>query len=83
MEELGEDATDKNHVLICRALLARYGLDPVKHLDDELCIQALMQLALACNAKLSAGGDRPRRSALQGCQYESIAQPILTDLHIG
>ena len=51
MEEFGEDATDKNHVVICRALLARYGLDSVKHLDDELCTQGLIQLALACNAE--------------------------------
>ena len=51
VKELGEDAADKSHVAICRALLPRYGLDPVKHLDDELYFQGLIQLALACNAE--------------------------------
>lgn len=32
-------------------MLPRYGLDSVKHLDDDMYSQGLIQLALACNAE--------------------------------
>ena len=51
LEELGEGAADKNHVVIYRALLSRYSLNPDGHLDDELYTQGVIQLALACNAE--------------------------------
>ncbi|MFC5496809.1 iron-containing redox enzyme family protein [Caenimonas terrae] len=51
VEELGEGAADKNHVLLYRKLLVRYGLDPLDDLSDELHVQGLVQLALACNAE--------------------------------
>ena len=50
VEELGEGAADKNHVVLYRKLLARYGLDPLDDLPDEFHVQGLVQLALACNA---------------------------------
>ena len=51
LEELGEGVPGKNHVLLYRQLLARYGLDPVDDLDAGLYTQGLIQLALACNAE--------------------------------
>ena len=36
VEELGEGAIDKNHVVLYRSLLARYALDPLDGLDDAL-----------------------------------------------
>lgn len=51
VEELGEGAADKNHVLIYRQLRSRHGLDPVDDLDDGLYVQGLIQLALAGNAE--------------------------------
>jgi hypothetical protein len=51
VEELGEGAADKNHVVLYRKLLARYGLDPLDDLPEELHVQGLIQLALACNAE--------------------------------
>ena len=51
VEELGEGAAGKNHVVMYRKLLARYGLDPLDDLSDELHVQGLAQLALACNAE--------------------------------
>eukprot|EP01031_Cornospumella_fuschlensis_P007670 gene7670-9499_t len=51
VEELGEGAADKNHVLIYRQLLSRHGLDPVDDLSDDLYVQGLIQLALAGNAE--------------------------------
>ena len=51
VEELGEGAADKNHVVLYRKLLARYGLDPLDDLPEEMHVQALVQLALACNAQ--------------------------------
>lgn len=50
VEELGEGAADKNHVVLYRKLLARYGLDPLDDLADDLHLQGLVQLALAWNA---------------------------------
>ncbi|MBH1964902.1 MAG: iron-containing redox enzyme family protein [Comamonadaceae bacterium] len=50
VEELGGGAEDKNHVKLYRELLARYGLDPIDGLDDELYHQGLIQLALGWNA---------------------------------
>ncbi len=50
LEELGDGAPDKNHVLVYRQLLARYGLDPIDDLPDALYRQGLIQLALGCNA---------------------------------
>lgn len=51
LEELGEGAPDKNHVLIYRQLLTRNGIDPLEHLDDEFFTQGLIQLALGHNAE--------------------------------
>lgn len=51
VEELGEGAADKNHVLLYRKLLARYNLDPLGDLPEELHVQGLIQLALGCNAE--------------------------------
>ena len=51
VEELGEGALDKNHVALYRGLLARYALDPLDDLPDELYRQGLIQLALAWNAE--------------------------------
>ena len=51
LEELGEGAADKNHVLIYRQLLTRHGLDLVEDLDDRFYTQGLIQLALAGNAE--------------------------------
>ena len=51
VEELGEGAADKNHVVLYRKLLARYGLDPLDDLPEDLYVQGLVQLALSCNAE--------------------------------
>ncbi|MGQ2980496.1 MAG: iron-containing redox enzyme family protein, partial [Polaromonas sp.] len=51
VEELGDGAADKNHVVIYRALMARYGLESLDGLDDELYTQGVIQLALACSAE--------------------------------
>jgi hypothetical protein len=51
VEELGEGAADKNHVVLYRSLLARYALDPLDDLADPLYEQGLIQLALAWNAE--------------------------------
>lgn len=51
VEELGEGAVDKNHVVLYRRLLARHALDPLDGLDDALYRQGLVQLALAWNAE--------------------------------
>ena len=50
VEELGEGAADKNHVVLYRKLLARYGLDPLDDVAEHLHLQGLVQLALGCNA---------------------------------
>jgi hypothetical protein len=51
VEELGDGAADKNHVLIYRALLAHYGLDSLDNLDDAMYTQGVIQLALAATAE--------------------------------
>ncbi|MDB5851770.1 MAG: hypothetical protein JWP29_5522 [Rhodoferax sp.] len=51
VEELGEGASDKNHVVLYRQLLARHGLDPVEDLPDAFYTQGAVQLSLACNAE--------------------------------
>jgi len=51
LEELGEGAIEKNHVLIYRQLLARHDLDSSDDLDDNLYTQGLIQLALGCNTE--------------------------------
>jgi hypothetical protein len=51
VEELGEGAADKNHVVLYRRLLSRYGLGPLDDLPEELHVQGLVQLALAWNAE--------------------------------
>jgi hypothetical protein len=51
VEELGEGERDKNHVVLYRGLLARYGLDPLDDLPDALYRQGLIQLALGWNAR--------------------------------
>lgn len=51
VEELGEGAADKNHVVLYRSLLSRYALDPLDDLDDALYEQGVIQLALGWNAE--------------------------------
>ncbi len=51
VEELGDGDADKNHVVIYRALMARYGLDSLDGLDDALYTQGVIQLSLACSAE--------------------------------
>ena len=51
VEEIGEGAPDKNHVLIYRQLLQRHGIDSLNTLDESLYMQGLIQLALAYNAE--------------------------------
>jgi hypothetical protein len=51
VEELGEGAVDKNHVVLYRSLLARYALDPLDDLPDGLYEQGVLQLALGWNAE--------------------------------
>ncbi|RZI98555.1 MAG: iron-containing redox enzyme family protein, partial [Haliea sp.] len=51
IEELGEGEPDKNHVVLYRKLLERYGLDPVDGLPDALYTQGALQLALGWNAE--------------------------------
>jgi hypothetical protein len=50
VEELGEGAVDKNHVVLYRRLLARHALDPLDGLEDALYHQGLVQVALGWNA---------------------------------
>ena len=50
VEELGDGIANKNHVVIYRLLLARYGLDLAGDMDDGFYVQGLIQLALAQNA---------------------------------
>ena len=50
LEELGDGEADKNHVLVYKALLGRYGVDTIGQLDNNLYTQGLIQLALAENA---------------------------------
>ena len=47
VEELGEGRADKNHVLLHRRLLERYGLNPVQGLPDKFYDQGVLQLALS------------------------------------
>ncbi len=49
IEELGEGATDKNHVTLYRKLLAQHGLTNTR-VDDALYLQGAVQLALGCTA---------------------------------
>lgn len=53
VEELGEGRADKNHVLLYRRLMDRYGLDlnmgPVESLPDPFYTQGVLQLALGSN----------------------------------
>jgi hypothetical protein len=51
VEELGEGAMDKNHVVLYRNLLASHALDPLDDLPDALYEQGLVQLALGWNAQ--------------------------------
>lgn len=51
VEELGEGAVDKNHVVLYRNLLARHALDPLDDLPDALYEQGVIQLALGWNAE--------------------------------
>ena len=50
VEELGEGRADKNHVLLYRRLLERYGLNPVQDLPAAFYTQGALQLALGLNA---------------------------------
>ncbi|RYX96626.1 MAG: iron-containing redox enzyme family protein [Comamonadaceae bacterium] len=51
VEELGEGQPDKNHVVLYRKLLERYGLDPVDGLPESAYLQGALQLALGWNAE--------------------------------
>ena len=51
VEELGEGQADKNHVLLYRKLIERYGLNPVQGLPVEFYTQGALQLALSLNAE--------------------------------
>jgi len=51
VEELGDGQAEKNHVKLYRALLAKYGLDPLDDLPDSLYQQGLVQVALGWNAQ--------------------------------
>ena len=51
VEELGEGAADKNHVVLYRKLIAQHALDPLDDLDDGLYEQGLIQLALGWNGE--------------------------------
>ena len=51
LEELGEGAPARNHVLLYRRLLARNGIAPPVDLDDAFYTQGAIQLALAANAQ--------------------------------
>lgn len=51
LEELGEGASDKNHVVIYRQLLSGHGLEAVNDLDEKFYLPGLVQLALAGNAE--------------------------------
>ena len=52
VEELGEGAPDKNHVLLYRDMLARHGLEQLHDLPDDRYQQGLIQLALGWNAEI-------------------------------
>ncbi len=51
VEELGEGDATKNHVVLYRALLNRYNLDPLDGIDDHFYRQGAIQLALGWNAE--------------------------------
>ena len=51
VEELGSGAAGKNHVVLYRKLMSRYGLNPIHDLSDEFYIQGLIQLALGWNGE--------------------------------
>jgi len=51
VEELGEGRADKNHVVLYRRLLERYGLNPVQNLPARFYTQGALQLALGLNAE--------------------------------
>ncbi len=50
IEELGDGNSGKNHVVIYKSLLARYGLDLPAEFDEDFYTQGLIQLTLASNA---------------------------------
>jgi hypothetical protein len=51
IEELGDGAADKNHVVLYRQLLSRHGLDPVDGLPEAFYAQGAIQLSLGCHAE--------------------------------
>lgn len=51
LEELGEGQADKNHVLIYKRLLARYGCEDPQGLADDCYLQGALQLALGRQAE--------------------------------
>ena len=51
LEELGEGRPDKNHVLLYRELLDRYGLNPADNLPEPFYRQGALQLALGFSAE--------------------------------
>jgi hypothetical protein len=54
IEELGEGASDKNHVLLYRRLLTSHGIDDWKDQSDDRYTQGALQLALAtCGERLA------------------------------
>lgn len=51
VEELGDGAVDKNHVVLYRKLLSRHGIDTMDGIADDFYRQGLIQLALGWNAR--------------------------------
>lgn len=51
LDELGNGDVHKNHVVLFRQLLVKYGLDELDQLSDEFFVQGAVQLALGCNAE--------------------------------
>ena len=51
LDELGNGDVHKNHVVLFRQLLTKYGFEELNQLSDEFFLQGAIQLALGCNAE--------------------------------
>lgn len=51
LDELGNGDVHKNHVVLFRQLLTKYGFEDLTLLSDEFFLQGAIQLALGCNAE--------------------------------
>jgi len=49
LDELGNGDVHKNHVVLFRQLLTKYGFEDLADLPDALFVQGAIQLALGCN----------------------------------